>query len=55
VGEKRYDDPADARRYADVFNRRDGEAVGRRFSPSLLPLWLGRQAAGSPSGRSGQH
>jgi hypothetical protein len=51
AGKKRYGSAADARRYARALNRTDGAALGRRFSPSLLPLWLGRRAAGASPAR----
>ena len=43
-GSKTYATAADARRYADAFDRRDAEDVGKRPLLSLLPLWLARKA-----------
>ena len=43
-GEKRYDTPERAARYARAFDREDREDVGRRPLLSLLPLRLARRA-----------
>jgi hypothetical protein len=42
AGEKRYATAAAARRYADVFDREDRQALGRRSPLGLLPLRLAR-------------
>ncbi|MGH2947893.1 MAG: hypothetical protein ACRDPC_16860 [Solirubrobacteraceae bacterium] len=42
-GEKRYDSPERARRYARAFDREDRSDVGRRPLLSLLPLGLARR------------
>jgi hypothetical protein len=42
-GEKRYDSPERARRYAQAFDREDRSDVGRRPLLSLLPLGLLRR------------
>jgi hypothetical protein len=42
-GEKRYDTPEQARRYAQAFDREDRSDVGRRPLLSLLPLGLLRR------------
>lgn len=42
-GEKRYDSPESARRYARAFDREDRSDVGRRPLLSLLPLGLARR------------
>jgi hypothetical protein len=49
-GEKRYDSPERAARYARTLDREDREDVGRRPLLSLLPLGLARRA-GRDSGR----
>ena len=43
-GSKRYASAEDARRYAQVFDQRDAEKLGKRPLLSLLPLWLARKA-----------
>jgi hypothetical protein len=45
-GEKRYDTPEQARRYAQAFDREDRADVGRRPLLSLLPLGLLRRKRG---------
>jgi hypothetical protein len=42
-GEKAYDTPAEAGRYARALDREDREDLGRRSPLSLLPLRLGRR------------
>ena len=42
-GEKRYDTPEDATRYARAFDREDRSDIGRRPLLSLLPLGLARR------------
>jgi hypothetical protein len=42
-GEKTYDSPESARRYATAFDREDSSDIGRRPLLSLLPLWLARR------------
>jgi hypothetical protein len=42
-GEKRYDSPERASRYARAFDREDRSDVGRRPLLSLLPLGLARR------------
>jgi len=44
-GSKRYASPQDAQRYAKAFDRRDGDALGKRPLLSLLPLWLARKVS----------
>ena len=44
AGEKRYVSTRDAQRYADAFNHRDADDIGRRPTLSLLPLWLSRRS-----------
>jgi hypothetical protein len=52
-GSKRYASAADARRYAESFDRRDASDLGKRPLLSLLPLWLARKLGrSSPRGRS---
>jgi hypothetical protein len=43
-GEKRYDSPEQASRYARAFDREDRSDVGRRPLLSLLPLKLARRS-----------
>jgi hypothetical protein len=43
-GEKTYASAADARRYADAFDRSDRDDLGRRAPLSLTPLRLVRRA-----------
>ncbi len=51
-GSKRYATGADAQRYADAFDRRDTQELGKRPMLSLLPLWLARRAGErSPTSR----
>ena len=50
-GSKRYATAAEARRYAQAFDRRDAEDVGKRPLLSLLPLWLARKAGERASRR----
>jgi hypothetical protein len=52
-GQKAYESPVDAQRYARAFNRRDSDDLGKRPTLSLLPLWLGRRAGGKSSRGSG--
>src|SRR3954451_7429766 len=51
-GAKRYPTPEAARRYAQGFDRRDTEDLGRRPLLSLLPLWLARRAGRRRGGGS---
>jgi hypothetical protein len=48
-GEKAYDSPEQAARYAQAFDREDRSDIGRRPLLSLLPLRLARRRS---SGRS---
>jgi hypothetical protein len=41
---KRYASARDARRYAEAFDRREEQDLGKRPLLSLLPLWLARRA-----------
>jgi hypothetical protein len=43
-GEKRYDTPERAERFARAFDREDRDDMGRRPLLSLLPLGLARRA-----------
>jgi len=43
-GSKRYTTAEAAQRYAQAFDRRDTEDLGKRPLLSLLPLWLARKA-----------
>jgi hypothetical protein len=45
-GEKRYESPEQAQRYARAFDREDREDTGRRPLLSLLPLGLARRWGG---------
>jgi hypothetical protein len=45
-GEKRYESPEQAQRYARAFDREDREDTGRRPLLSLLPLGLARRVGG---------
>jgi hypothetical protein len=50
-GEKTYDSPERAARFAEAFDREDRDDIGRRPLLSLLPLGLarrGRRASGEP-------
>ena len=42
TGSKRYPTPEDAQRYADAFDRRDQDTLGRRAPVGLTPLRLWR-------------
>jgi hypothetical protein len=50
-GSKRYASAEDARRYAQSFDQRDAEKLGKRPLLSLLPLWLARKAGDRASRR----
>ena len=50
-GSKRYASADDARRYAQAFDQRDAEKLGKRPLLSLLPLWLARKAGDRASRR----
>ena len=45
-GEKIYDTPADAARYASAFDREDGQRSTAHVTPSTFPLWLARRLVG---------
>jgi hypothetical protein len=46
AGEKVYDDPADAARYAAAFDRRDSDRVGNHPTLSTLPVAMMRRLRG---------
>jgi hypothetical protein len=49
-GEKSYDSPERAARFAQAFDREDRDDVGRRPLLSLLPLGLARRGRRAPDG-----
>jgi hypothetical protein len=46
---ERYASAADARRYAEAFDRRDASDIGKRPLLSLLPLWIARKLGQRPT------